>query len=216
LSTADLSGDGIHPTTLGYDKMARVWFTALTGRAAPPLPKVPTESPGQLGAHNVFVPSDTVMASGAFAGGAFTAAHLTDGTSKAFVFGDAAQERVSISGFHGPIGRLRLFDTPSYTGRTPHQVTIYASSAKQTSLEPGRYAKIGTFPLPTTGDAYPTPTVPPVHPSQSEPAVRPDAMVSYVDLSGLPLPAGTQSVLLDFSKSGGDGDGLSEIQAFAR
>ena len=35
---SDLSPDGVHPGTLGYDKMARVWYAALTGQTPPPLP----------------------------------------------------------------------------------------------------------------------------------------------------------------------------------
>ncbi len=35
LSPADLSPDGVHPSTPGYDKMARVWYAALTGPVLP-------------------------------------------------------------------------------------------------------------------------------------------------------------------------------------
>lgn len=35
LSPDDLSPDGVHPSTSGYDKMARVWYAALTGPVPP-------------------------------------------------------------------------------------------------------------------------------------------------------------------------------------
>ncbi len=212
LTTGDLSPDGVHPDTIGYDKMARAWYGALTGKTPPPLPAAPV---GRLGERNVFGPSDTVTVSNAFAGSAFKGAQLVDGTEKAFVFGDGAQERVSISGFHGPVGRLRFFDTPSYTGRTPQRVTISYSTARQTSLNPADYTPLGAFPLPAVGDAYPYQTSPAAHPASGDPAVHPAAVIGFGDLDGLAIPAGAQSVLLDFSKGGGDGDGLSEIQAFA-
>ena len=214
LTAADLSPDGIHPTTLGYDKMARVWYAALTGQMAPPLPdagKTPGGA-GRLGQPNLFSSSDMVAVSSAFA--SLPGSRLVDGTAKAFVFGSGSSERVSISGFHGPLGRLRFFDTPSYTGRTPGQVTIYYSPTRQSSLTPGDYQKMGVFPLPVVGDAYESKTQPAAHPDAGDPASHPAATIGFCDLNGLPLPPGTQSLLLDFSKSGGDGDGLSEIQAF--
>ena len=217
LTPGDLSADSIHPTTLGYDKMARVWSQALTGQAAPPLVSGgPTAyGPGRLDEKNIFDPTDKVAVSNAFASAAFSGSHLVDGTNKAFVFGNASNERVSLSGFHRAIGRLRFFDTPSYTGRTPAQVTIYCSAAAQTSLNPGDYTKIGTFTLPVVGDTYANPTLPAAHPDASDPACHPAAAIDFCDLDGLSIPSGTRSLLLDFSKTGGDGDGLTEIQAFA-
>ena len=215
LDSADLAGDGVHPTTRGYDKMARVWFAALTGKPAPPLAAPTSAMQGQLAQLNLFSPTQTVTASNAFDNPALGANHLIDGTSKAFVWGKSDDEKVSVSGFQSAIGRLRFFNTPSYTGRTPHHVTIYASSTRENSLDPKQYTKIGAFDLPVKGDAFGTLTMPPVNPDQSEPAVRVQSVISYCDLDGLKIPAGTQSLLLDFSKSGGDGDGLSEIQAFA-
>ncbi len=217
LTTGDLCPDGVHPGTVGYDKMARTWYAALTGQAAPPLPAVASSSfgPGVLGQPNVFSPAAHALVSNAFAGGAFTGAALIDRTPKAFVFGDARAERVGISGFQSAIDRLRFFDTPSYTGRTPAAVTVYYSASAQSSLRPQDYTRVGTFPLPVAGDTYETKTSPPAYPVASEPASHPAAVIGFCDLDGLHIPPGTRSILLDFSKRSGDGDGLSEIQAFA-
>ncbi len=217
LMPGDLSPDGIHPGTAGYDKMARVWYQAMTGQTPPPLPARANTSygPGRLGEKNLFSPADTVAVSSTFAGVALPGTRLVDGTPKAFVFGSPALERVSISGFHGPIGRLRFFDAPSYTGRTPGHVTVYCSPSAQTSLKPGDYGKVGAFVLPVVGDAYEDQTTPAAHPDADDPASHPAATVGFCDLGGLHIPPQTRSILLDFSKPGGDGDGLSEIQAFA-
>jgi len=217
LTPADLSPDGIHPGTLGYDKMARVWYQAMTGQTAPPLPAGGQSAygPGRLGEKNLFSLADKVIVSSTFAGAALPGSRLVDGTSKAFVFGSAGSERVSISGFHGPIGRLRFFDTPSYIGRTPGTVTIFYSLSVQTSLNQTDYRKLGTFTLPVVGDAYEHQTLPAAHPDAGDPVSHPAAVIGYCDLDGLSVPADAQSVLLDFSKLGGDSDGLTEIQAFA-
>ncbi len=217
VSKDDLSPDGVHPGTRGYDKMARAWYAALTGQTPPPLPAVkpPEHGPGRIGAANVFTPATQVAVSSTFAGAALSGARLADGTPKAFVFGDIKNERVSFSGFTGRITRLRFFDAPSYTGRTPASVTIYSSPDAQASLRPADYIKLGTFPLPVAGDAYEQQTSPAAHPDAGDPAARPSAVIGFCDLGGLAIPAGTKSLLLDFSKTDGDGDGLSEIQAFA-
>ena len=220
LTTGDLISDGVHPNTVGYDKMARVWYKALTGQAAPPLPvsaPPPSYGPGSVAAKNLFGPADTVTASNIFNGSAFAPGSLVDGTPKAFVFGDSSKEIVAISGFHGAVARLRFFDAPAYGGRTPVSVTLYYSPSVQASLLPSDYTKLGTYPLPVSPanpDVYPTPTQPAEHPDPSEPAPQPDRTISFVDLDGLHLPATAETVLLDFSKPHGDGDGLSEIQAY--
>ena len=97
----------------------------------------------------------------------------------------------------------------------PAQVTLSYSPSKQNSLSPGDYTKLGTYPLPVVGDVYETPTAPAAHPDAGDPVSHPTALIGFCDLDGLHIPPGTQSVLLDFSKSGDYGDGLSEIQAFA-
>jgi hypothetical protein len=216
LTPRDLSPDGVHPGTLGYDKMARVLYRALTGDTPPPLPAapVPSHGPGRLAERNVFSAGTSVAVSNSFASAAHSGGNLVDGTRRAFVFGDAAAERVALGGFHGPISRLRFFDAPSYTGRTPASVTIYYSASTRPSLETGDYTKLGTFPLPVVGDEYENPTRPPEHPDAGEPASHPGATIGFCDLDGLSIPADAQSLLLDFSKGGGDADGLKEIQAF--
>ena len=218
LTLSDMSPDGIHPVTAGYDKMARLWYKPLTGQAPPPPlfeSGAPTSPPGRLGQPNVFRPTDQVTVSNSFDSPAFVGSQLVDGTDKAFVFGDARREIVSISGFRSAIQRLRFFDTPSYTGRTPTHVTVYSSTTKQTSLNPKDYALSGTFPLPVVGDTYTNQTTPAAHPDAGDPASHPAAVISFTDLNDLHVPADTQSILLDFSKGAGDGDGLTEIQAFA-
>lgn len=216
LTAADLSPDGIHPGTPGYDKMARAWYTALTGQTAPPLPAAPasTLGPRQIGEKNLFTPAMTVAVSSAFQP-PLPGSRLVDGTPKAFVFGDIKSERVSLSGFTGSIGRLRFFDAPSYTGRTPATVTLYASPKAQSSLNPTDYQKVGTYPLPVVGDAYEQRTSPAQHPDAADPVAHPEATIGFYDLDKLPIPATSKSLLLDFSKSTNYGDGLSEIQAFA-
>jgi lysophospholipase L1-like esterase len=223
LSLSDLSPDGIHPRTLGYDKMARVWYQALTGRTAPPLPQnaVSPYGPGRLGQKNVFAPSDKVAVSNVFAPG-MPGHNLVDGTNHAFVFSNIADERVSISGFHSAIQCLRFFDTPSYTGRIPGNVTVYYSASVQTSLDPKDYTRLGSFTLPTTGvfpppsvgDIYENETNPAAHPASSDVKSQRTAVIDFDDLDHLSIPAGTQSLLLEFSKTMGYGDGLTEIQAF--
>ncbi len=210
LQTNDLAGDGVHPTTRGYDKMARVWFAALTNEKAPPLAPEKVVGQGQIAQKNKF--STAKVTAGDSFGPAFVAGNLCDGTSKAFVWKDGGNERVSLTGFQGPIERLRFFDTPSYTGRTPRKVTVYAADKEQNSLEMRDYTKIGEFVIPGAGDKFETATNPPVFPDQGEPAAHPDAVVNFSEVA-VKIPATAQSLLLDFSKAGGEGDGLSEIEA---
>ena len=111
--------------------MARVWYASLTGKTppAPPTAGKPAHGPGTLGAKNLFTPALAVTVSNTFPGSVFARKNLVDGTNKAFVFGDGKSERVSLSGFPvtAALHRLRFFDTPSYTGRTPGQVTLFAA-----------------------------------------------------------------------------------------
>ncbi len=215
LTPADLSPDGVHPGTLGYDKMARVWYGALTGQTPPPPPAAPASAfgTGQIGAENLFTTAASVTVSSTF-NPPISGFRLVDGTPKAFVFGDIQSERVSVSGFTGPIGRLRFFDAPSYTGRTPATVTIYASPKAQSSVNTADYQKVGTYSLPVVGDAFEQRTFPAQHPDAADPFAHPKSTIHFCDLDKLPIPAGAHSLLLDFSKTDGYGDGLSEIQAF--
>ncbi len=107
LTGADLSPDGVHPGTVGYDKMARLWYGALTGQNPPPLPagRPPLYGPGRLGAQNVFTPADQVAVSNSFISTAFSGAHLVDGTNRAFVFGNSADrecQHLGLSQRHSP------------------------------------------------------------------------------------------------------------------
>jgi hypothetical protein len=165
----------------------------------------------------------TVNASGADASTAFSAANLLDGTTGAFRFGNGTgAQRLAVSNFNAAVHTLRFFDAPSYVDRTPASVTVYYSPLKQLALTPASYAPLGTFALPTdnTGgaaqaDGYRTPTSPADHPRPTDPGANPAATVRYAELTGLTIPPGTQSLLLDFGVDlAGLGFGLTEIQAF--
>jgi hypothetical protein len=172
---------------------------------------------------DLFGPGQTVNASSADASTAFAAASVVDGTTGAFRFGNGSvPQRLAVSNFNAAVHTLRFFDTPSYADRAPGSVTIYYSPLKQLALTPASYAPLGTFVLPTDntggaaqGDVYRTPTSPADHPRATDPSANPAATVHYAELTGLTIPPGTQSLLLDFGiNPAGLGFGLTEIQAF--
>jgi hypothetical protein len=172
---------------------------------------------------DLFGPAQTVNVSGSSANAAFAAANVVDGSNASFVFNDAGTgaQRMSIAGFNAAVHTLRFFDTPSYPDRAAGAVTIYYSRLNQASLIPGAYTLLGSFGLSavntsgtSVGDAYLTPTSPADHPRASEPGSNPAATIAFTQISGLNIPPGTRSILLDFgANAGGIGFGLSEIQA---
>ena len=171
---------------------------------------------------DLFGPGQSVHVSGTDASPAFTAANLVDGTSGAFRFNNGSgAQRLAVSNFNAAITTLRLYDAPSYADRAPFLITVYHSPLKQLSVTPAGYALLGTFSLPTIntggaaqGDVYPTPTDPPDYPRATDPLSDPTRTIGYAELSGLAIPPGTQSILLDFGANpAGLGFGLSEIQA---
>ena len=171
---------------------------------------------------NLFGPAQVVNASSTNPNAAFVAANGVSGTNAAFLFGDGSNaQRLAISNFDAAINTLRFFDTPSYLDRAASTVTIYYSSVKQLSLLPANYIDLGTFSLPTTniggtsqGDIYETATSPPDHPRATDPGANPAAIINFDQLTGLNIPASTQSILLDFGVNpAGIGFGFTEIEA---
>ena len=58
-----LGGDGVHPTSLGYAKMAQVWYKALTGEEAPAIdPQNPLMLPAPLPTTNGGTPASATNA----------------------------------------------------------------------------------------------------------------------------------------------------------
>jgi hypothetical protein len=172
---------------------------------------------------DLFGPAQAVNASGADSSTSFAAANLVDGTTGAFRFGaGAAPQRLAVSNFNAAVHTLRFFDTPSYTDRAAPSVAVYYSPLKQLALTPASYAPLGTFVLSTDnvgggaqGDVYRIATSPADHPRATDPSANPAATVRYAELTGLTIPAGTQSLLFDFGVNpAGLGFGLTEIQAF--
>jgi hypothetical protein len=198
-----------------------------TSRLAPPArPALQSLEPRRLLAAvadvDLFGPAPAVHASGTDASAAFAPANALDGTSAAFRFANAsAPQRLAVSNLNAAVHTLRFFDTPSYADRAAPSVTVYYSPLKQLALTPASYARLGTFTLPTANvggaapaDVYLTPTSPADHPRASEPGAVPAATVRWSQLTGLTIPPGTQSLLLDFGiNSAGLGFGFSEIQA---
>lgn len=153
---------------------------------------------------NVFGPSDTVTGSSQYSG-SFAYSNATDHTTAAFVFSDSdATPALSVSGLGGSaIDSLRFYDTPQYgTDRVAKNVSVYYSSSNTTSLSASNYTLAGSYTLPVGTDGYYT--------SLSTDGSK----IQYDTISGLNIPAGTQSVLLAFTRPQ-NGAGFSEIQAFA-
>jgi hypothetical protein len=164
---------------------------------------------------NLFAPAQSVNASSTNPNAAFAAINVVDRSNAAFRFADlSGPQRLAISNFNAAINTLRFFDTPSYSGSTASSVTIYYSPARQLALTPASYTELGVFALPTTSGVYQTPTSPADHPRATDPGGNPALTIDYDQLTGLTIPAGTQSILLDFgSNPTGLGFGFSEIQA---
>src|SRR4030095_7759848 len=95
--------------------------------------------------------------------------------------------------------------TPSYNDRAAPSVTIYYSRVKQLSLTPASYTLLGAFSLPVAntggaayGDSYLWATSPVDPPRAGDPLVNTAATIHYAELTGLHIPPGTRSILLDF------------------
>ena len=178
-----------------------------------------------VGDADIFNGSETIDTTNAFGHPAISVqSHVVDGTNSSFVFADAGPvQTMSISGFNSAIDTLRFFDTPHYGARLAGAVKVSYSSTSQNSLDPTAYTFVGDYTLagfdadvPPDGnnDRYTNPTTD--HPSANDPATNESLFINYEDASGLGIPAGTQSILLEFSSTGvTQGLGISEIQAFA-
>jgi hypothetical protein len=171
---------------------------------------------------DLFGPAQAVSVSGADANAAFAPANVLDGTDAAFRFANSPSPyRLAISNINAAIHTLRFFDAPSYTDRAAPTVTIYYSPFKQLALTPASYVRLGTFTLPTVntgggsaGDIYTIATSPADHPKASDPSANPAATIRFAQITGLTIPPGTQSILLDFGFNvAGLGFAFSEIQA---
>ncbi len=116
------------------------------------------------------------------------------------IFADSdTDERVAVTGFNSKIGDIRFFSSPTDLGRFPSSLTIYYSANSTTSLTSSSYTGVL---LPTT--ALSGLTFTPVAGSTA----------AYMDFY-VNAPVGTQSLLLDIGGANGEGDRISELQAFA-
>ena len=143
-----------------------------------------------VGDADLFGLAQTVHVSGASSTAGFAASNVVDGTGAAFVFNDGTgPQRLSVSNFNSAIDTLRFFDAPGLASRRPTLVAVYHAPVKQAALTPASYKPLGTFNL--------------------------SAAAGFSELTGLKLPAGTESLLLDFGTNpAGVGFAIGEIQAF--
>jgi hypothetical protein len=173
-------------------------------------------APGDL-----FSSADTVTVSSTLDPALYPVSALLDHSgSGAFVFNDdglntVEYQSMSISGFDSAIDSLSIYDYYG-PGRNPDSVIISYSSTAQTSLDPSDYTALNgglAYALPKNANGYIN-TTSPALPDGGE-----GRYITYDTLSGLAIPAGTQSILLSFDtvESSGTfyGGAFSEIQAFA-
>jgi hypothetical protein len=169
-----------------------------------------------------------VAVSSTYPNPAFAAANLVDGGPASFIFNDGqATEYANISGFTVASGKtlstLSFFDEPGFDSRTSPSVTIYIASNGTTSVSPTAtgYNVLGTFALlygtnsgPNSPDDYQIATSP------ADTSVNNNAGTIFYDtLTGLNIPAGTNSILFSFAQDpnfigGPGGTSLSELQGF--
>ena len=153
--------------------------------------------------------------------------NLTNGATTPFVFADngVSPETVSITGFTSALDTLRFFDAPDFLYRTSPSVVVGYSSATNAGVA-GTYTLLnGGSPLllatSNGGQDYLTATNPAQ--TQAGPASSGANTIHFSDLTGLGIPAGTQSLLLTFTQAPADptnngqlsGAGITEIQGFA-
>jgi hypothetical protein len=116
------------------------------------------------------------------------------------VFADTdIAQGVAITGFNSNIADIRFFTSPSDPGRFPSSLTIYYSVNSTTSLTASNYTGVLLPATALNGSAF-TPVA--------------GSTAAYLDLF-VNAPAGTQSLLFDIGSANGEGDRISEVQAFA-
>jgi len=160
----------------------------------------------------------------------FNSANLTDGSPRTHVFADGDQDpRISITDIVAPQGidTLRLFDTPQFSERVSINVEVLYRADAILSLDANDYTSVGTFNLGAinsidTGnaieDTYPNPTFNPVDAPPGDQNGTRLQVISYAEVSGLGIPAGTQTILLRLDPSAFgtfQGAGTSEVQLYA-
>ena len=213
-----------------------VHFPARRGWTRPSLhARRPGDGAGTSYAQNIETGNTTsifagkpVAVSSTFNAPQFAAGNLVDGGAASFIFADGnATEYANISGFTVATGKtlstLRFFDEPGYNSRTSPSVTIYTATNGTTSVSPTAtgYTMLGTFALPygansggDSPDDYQTATSP------ADTSVNNNkGTIFYDTLTGLNIPAGTNSILFSFAQDpnfvgGPGGTSLSELQGF--
>jgi hypothetical protein len=175
----------------------------------------------------------TVLTDSAYSTGAFPYSNIDNlSGSGEFVFGDYARfsdppvnpsvndQRMSITGFSDPtgIGSLRFFDGANYeVGRVATQVTIYYSKSAAT----GNSLNLSDYHVLNGGVAY-TLSADLNSNNGYQDGTDVATGINYDELTGLSIPIGTKSILLDFGaeRDGYNastyftGAGFAEIQAF--
>jgi hypothetical protein len=115
------------------------------------------------------------------------------------IFADSdTDQRVAITGFNSQILDIRFFTSPSDPGRFPSSLTIYYSVNSTTSLTSSNYTGLLLASTVLSGAAF-TPVA--------------GSTAAYIDFS-VNAPLGTQSLLFDIGNANGEGDRISEVQAF--
>ena len=116
------------------------------------------------------------------------------------IFADSdTDQRAAITGFNSPVRDIRFFTSPADPGRFPSSLTIYYSVNSTTSLTASNYTGLLLAAATLNGPAF-TPVA--------------GSTAAYIDLY-VNAPAGTQSLLFDIGNANGEGDRISEVQAFA-
>jgi hypothetical protein len=112
---------------------------------------------------------------------------------------------VAVTGFDSSIGLLRLFLDPTDPGRFPSSVAVYYSTVSTTSIDSTAPSYSGT-----QGDTLLSMLS--LSPGLLTPV--PGAHAGYLNIP-VDAPSGTQTLLLDLGSANGEGDRISELQAFA-
>ena len=116
------------------------------------------------------------------------------------IFGNSdTDQRVAITGFNSKIVDIRFFSSPSDPGRFPSSLSVYYSTSSTTSLTSSSYTGL-LFATPALNGSAFTPVA--------------GSTAAYIDLY-VNAPVGTQSLLFDIGSANGEGDRISELQAFA-